>query len=166
MEPTARVSSCERSQERARRLIAHVRPTVPVHLRSVADGVQSMTHLLASGRSIVVKTMVTHTVTYFAAGVVAFSLFDYPALISRTALRNVMRPLDDPMVMAGPTLQPVRGVLFGVVFYFLRETFFARHNGWVLMWMVLVSCGILGTLGHRRGRSKDSSTPWCRVLRS
>jgi hypothetical protein len=110
-----------------------------------------MTHLLASGRSIVVKTMVTHTVTYFAAGVLAFSLFDYPALISRTALRNVMRPLDDPMVMAGPLLQPVRGVLFGVVFYFLRETFFARHNGWVLMWMVLVSCGILGTFGAPPG---------------
>lgn len=102
---------------------------------------------LPPARDIVVKTIVTHTVTYFVAGVAAFVLFDYPTLIAETTLGLSMRPLSDPMVMAGPLLQPVRGLLFGLVFYILREPFFGRKKGWLAMWMVLVSVGVLGTFG-------------------
>lgn len=100
-----------------------------------------------TARHIIAKTVVTHTVTYFVAGVAAFTLFDYPSLIATTELRASMRPLSDPMVIVGPALQPLRGLLFGCVFYMLREPFFAGKNGWLAMWAVLVSVGILGTFG-------------------
>jgi hypothetical protein len=90
-------------------------------------------------------------VTYFVTGVLAFYVLDWPSLISRTKLGLLMRPLSDPIVMAGPLFQPIRGVLFGVVFYLLRDPFFRRKNGWLIMWIVLVSVGILGTFGPPPG---------------
>jgi hypothetical protein len=104
-----------------------------------------------TAREVVVKTLVTHTVTYFVAGFTAFSLFDYPRLIAETQLGASMRPLNHPLVLTGPLLQPVRGVLFGFVFYMLRGPFFGSKQGWLTMWVVLVSVGILGTFGAPPG---------------
>lgn len=95
--------------------------------------------------------MVTHTVTYFVAGVTAYVLFDYPTLLAESALGRSMRPMDDPLVMAGPLLQPLRGLLFGFVFYLLRQPFFGEPRGWLTMWIVLVSLGIVGTFGAPPG---------------
>jgi hypothetical protein len=106
---------------------------------------------LPSARDIVLKTVVTHTVTYFATGVVAFLAFDYQRLFADAALSRSMRPLADPMVMAGPLLQPLRGLLFGFLFYLLREPFFGRENGWLTMWAVLVVVGVFGTFGAAPG---------------
>lgn len=104
-----------------------------------------------SAAQIILKTIVAHTVTYVIAGLLAFSLLDYPTLIWETTLGVVMRPLRDPMVGAGPLFQPVRGLLFGVVFYLLRQPFFGRPHGWLLMWAVLVSLGIVGPFGTAPG---------------
>ena len=62
-----------------------------------------------------------------------------------------MRPITDPMVMAGPLLQPIRGLLFGALLFMLRETFFATQWGWLRLWLVLVVFGIFGPPGPRRG---------------
>ena len=104
-----------------------------------------------SFRVVIVTTIVTHTVTYFAAGVTALLLFDYQSLMSEPSLALTMRPIDHPMVMAGPLLQPVRGFLLGLVFFVLRESFFGSARGWLRMWMVLVFVGILGTFGAPAG---------------
>ena len=55
------------------------------------------------------------------------------------------------MVMAGPALQPIRGLLFGCVFYMLREPFFGAKKGWLAMWVVLATIGIVGTFGAPPG---------------
>ncbi len=99
----------------------------------------------------VVKTAVTHSVTYFIMGLLASTLLDYRSLFAESALNLTMRQLNDPWVMAGPLLQPLRGVVFGLVFYLLREPFFARKNGWILMWITLVALGIFGTFGPTPG---------------
>lgn len=110
-----------------------------------------MNWYMPAAREIVVKAVVTHTVTYFFVGLVAFFLLDYPTLMTDTSLRLSMRPATDPMVMAGPLLQPIRGLLFGLVFYILREPFFGRKNGWLGTWVVLVTLGIIGTFGAPPG---------------
>ena len=102
-------------------------------------------------RGIVLKTLVTHTITYFFAGVAAYTLFDYQALMSHPPLNAWIRPLDHPMVMAGPLLQPIRGVLFGLVFYMLQEPFFGQRFGWLKMWGVLAGIGIFGTFAGPPG---------------
>ena len=62
-----------------------------------------------------------------------------------------MRPTDDLLVTAGPLFQPIRGVLFGLVFYLLRDVLFGKRNGWLIMWAVLVVVGIFSTFGPSPG---------------
>ncbi|KYF91901.1 hypothetical protein BE17_19690 [Sorangium cellulosum] len=100
---------------------------------------------------IVLKTVVTHSTTYVVMGLLASSILDYTRFFAETSLGLMMRPTSDPWVMAGPLLQPVRGLLFGVVFHVLREPFFGKRNGWLAMWLVLVVMGIVGTFGPAPG---------------
>jgi len=98
-----------------------------------------------------VKTSVTHTVTYFIMGLLASTMLDYARFYAESSLNLMMRQTNDPWVMAGPLFQPIRGILFGIVFYLLRDSFFGRKNGWLVMWIVLVVVGIFGTFGPTPG---------------
>ncbi len=101
--------------------------------------------------AVILKTIVTHSVTYFILGLIFLNVFDYGHLFLETQLRHFMRPVSDPLVMAGGLFQPIRGVLFGIVFYLLRDTLFGRKNGWLYMWIMLVCLGILSTFGPSPG---------------
>ena len=110
-----------------------------------------MSHKEPALIEIVLKTIVTHTVTYFIMGLLASTILDYPRFFAETSLNLFMRQTDDPWVMAGPLFQPIRGLLFGIVFYLLREPFFGKKHGWLLIWVVLVVVGILSTFGPAPG---------------
>lgn len=99
----------------------------------------------------VVKTIVTHTITYFIMGLLASTILDYTRFFAESSLNLMMRQTNDPWVMVGPLFQPIRGILFGIVFYLLREPFFGKKNGWLVMWIVLVVVGIIGTFGPTPG---------------
>lgn len=101
--------------------------------------------------AIVTKTTVVHTVTYFVAGALAYAFFDYRSLWDEPVFNVYMRRMDDPVLMAGPLFQPIRGVLFGVVFYLLRREYFGRAYGWLTIWAVLVVLGMLSTFGPAPG---------------
>lgn len=101
----------------------------------------------ATFTSIVIKTVVAHTVTYLIAGILAYSIFNYPRLFSKTELRFFMRQTSHPLVKLGVIFQPLRGVIFGIAFFILRDSFFTQSNGWLLMWIVLVCLSILSTFG-------------------
>jgi hypothetical protein len=101
--------------------------------------------------SVIAKTIVTHTVTYSIMGLLALAILDYTRFFAETSLNVMMRQTNDPWVMAGPLFQPIRGVLFGIVFYLLRETFFGKKNGWLVMWLVLMVVGVLNTFGPAPG---------------
>ena len=100
---------------------------------------------------VVIKTAIVHTVTYFVAGALAYMMFDYKALWDEPVFNVYMRRLDDPMLMAGPLFQPIRGILFGVVFYLLRREYFEREYGWFTMWVVMVVIGMFCTFGPSPG---------------
>lgn len=97
------------------------------------------------------KTIVVHTVTYFIIGLLASTLLSYGSWFAKSTLSDFMRQIDEPIIMAGPLLQPVRGLLFAVVFYLLRDTLFGRKRGWLIMWLILVLVGILATFGPSPG---------------
>lgn len=102
-------------------------------------------------RQIMYKTIAVHSVTYFAVGVTAFLLFDYERLYVESEFRFLMRPTDSRWVMAGPLFQPLRGILFGFVFFLLRDVFFTRKDGWLIMWFVLMVVGLLAAFGPTPG---------------
>ena len=97
------------------------------------------------------KAIVAHTLTYFLVGLVASVVFNYSADFARPELRGYMRQLGDPIIALGPALQPLRGILFALAFYPLREILFKRQNGWLIMWWLLVALGILSTFGPASG---------------
>src|SRR5512136_287827 len=97
--------------------------------------------------SIVIKTAVAHSVTYVIAGLLAYTVFNYPRLFAETELRYFMRQTSDPLLRLGPLFQPLRGIIFGIAFFILRKSFFIESDGWLLMWITLVCLSILSTFG-------------------
>ena len=97
------------------------------------------------------KTIVVHTVTYFIMGLLALTFLDYGSAFAEPVTREYMRQVDEPIVALGPALQFIRGILFAAAFYPLREILFGRKNGWMIMWLLLVSLGILATFAAAPG---------------
>jgi hypothetical protein len=83
-------------------------------------------------------------------GLVAFSVFHYSEDL---AGQTWMRQTNDPLVALGVALQPVRGVLFALAFYPLSEALFGRKNGWLVIWLLLVTLGIFSIYG-------EAPAPW------
>jgi hypothetical protein len=100
---------------------------------------------------VTLKSTVVHTVTYFLVGLLAFTVFDYTARFADPGLSSLMRQTDHPLVAAGPLFQPIRGFLFGIVFYLLRDRLFRREDGWLVTWIMLVVVGIFSTFGPTPG---------------
>jgi hypothetical protein len=100
---------------------------------------------------LILKTIAAHTLTYFLIGFLAFSIFNYEAQFAQAEVRTWMRQTDDPIVALGPALQPIRGIIFALAFYPLREILFKRKNGWLITWWLLIALGILSTFGPTPG---------------
>lgn len=101
--------------------------------------------------TLVVKTVVVHTVTYFVAGILAYTINGYQAAYIQPPLSYFMRPTTDAVVMAGPLFQPIRGIIFALAFYPLRTILFAPPRGWLVMWWLLLALGVLSTFGAALG---------------
>jgi hypothetical protein len=101
--------------------------------------------------SLTIKTIVVHTVTYFVAGLLAFTINGYAKMYAQPPLSYIMRPTTDPIVMAGALFQPIRGVLFALAFYPLRRIVFAPPRGWLSLWGLLLALGVLSTFGPAFG---------------
>jgi len=116
--------------------------------------------------SLAAKTAACHTITYFFMGILAYHFLHYAELIARPC--SGMRPIADPMVRAGLLLQPLRGVLFALVFYPFRERIFGRRHGWLLMGWMLIGLGILGTFAAPPGSMEGfiyTTTPVLQQMR-
>jgi uncharacterized membrane protein SpoIIM required for sporulation len=101
--------------------------------------------------SLTLKTVIVHTVTYFVAGFLAYTLGGYEKTFSEPPLSYFMRPVSDALVMAGPLFQPVRGVIFALAFYPLRHVLFLERGGWVILWWLLLALGVFSTFGPAPG---------------
>ncbi len=97
------------------------------------------------------KTVVVHTITYFVAGILAYTLGGYEKSFSEPPLSYFMRPTSDPLVMAGPLFQPIRGVIFASALYPLRNVLFGDRRGWLILWWLLLALGVLSTFGPSPG---------------
>lgn len=100
---------------------------------------------------LVFKSAAVHTLTYFVMGVFAFFAFDYATQFAAEPLNRFMRPTDDPIVATGIFYQPLRGALFGAVFWLLRDALFTRKLGWLVIWAMLVIVGIVNTFAAAVG---------------
>jgi len=100
---------------------------------------------------LIAKATVVHTVTYMLVGFFAFYFLNYTEGFAAPEMACWMRPTDDPWVMVGPLFQPIRGLIFGLAFFPIRETLFGRRYGWLIIWWLLIALGILSTFGPAPG---------------
>lgn len=109
-----------------------------------------MNHRKPGLLELTIKTSVAHFITYFLMGLLASMFLNYAERFARPEMVCWMRQLDDPLVMAGPFFQLIRGVIFALAFYPLREILF-KERGWLVMAWILVALGILSTFGPTPG---------------
>lgn len=97
------------------------------------------------------KLIAAHTVTYFVMGLFASTVFNYAEKFSDPVMKGYMRGLDDPMVMAGPALQPIRGLIFALALLPFAGVFLSNRRGWLYLWGLLAGVGIFSTFGPAPG---------------
>jgi hypothetical protein len=95
--------------------------------------------------SFTLRVIIAHTATYFIFGILMSNVFDYAEIFKREIIRDYMLPIDEHNVLIGPFLQPVRGLIFAVGLWPLRSLLLERKRGWLILWSLLVTIGILST---------------------
>ncbi len=91
------------------------------------------------------RVIVAHTLTYFIYGIVMSQVFDYSAIFAREIIRDYMLPIGQRNVFLHLLMQPVRGLIFAVALWPIRDLLLERKQGWFILWSLLVSIGILST---------------------
>lgn len=91
------------------------------------------------------RVIIAHTLTYFIYGIIMSNVFDYSAIFAREIIRDFMLPIGERNVFLHLALQPVRGLIFAIALWPIRELLIERKYGWLILWGLLVSIGILST---------------------
>lgn len=92
-------------------------------------------------------TMIFHTITYFIFGALMSNIFNYPALFEQPVVKDFMQPITSENILYGPFLQPLRGFLFAIAIYPMRNLLIERKNGWLILWGLFMIFGIISTPG-------------------
>ncbi|MGB5933759.1 MAG: hypothetical protein WBH57_11915 [Anaerolineae bacterium] len=79
---------------------------------------------------------VTHTVTYFIAGMIFAAVMNYRELFATTTY-SYMRPFDHPLVILGPLLQVFRGAFLALAFLPFRKVIMENKRGWIYLFVAL-----------------------------
>ncbi len=91
------------------------------------------------------QVIVAHTLTYFVAGLIASNVFHYGSVFEMPVIRDYMLPIAQHNVLVGPFLQPVRGLIFAIGLWPIRHLLIEHRRGWLVLWGLLVTIGILST---------------------
>ena len=89
-----------------------------------------------------------HTISYWIAGVIAISFFDYREWWSTEAFQAFYRDIDLPIIaLGGGVLQILRGFIVALVLLPLRKTFFEEKNGLLKLALIVAGFSIISTYG-------------------
>jgi hypothetical protein len=92
-----------------------------------------------------IKVIIAHMTTYFIFGIIMSNVFDYGEIFKREIIRDYMLPFDEHNVIYGPFLQPIRGLIFAIGLWPIRNLLIEKKRGWLILWGLLVTLGILST---------------------
>lgn len=102
--------------------------------------------LRVDGRlAFVLRAMLYHSLSYVFVGLLASKVLDYQDALSQPVISDFMKPPQGGAVGLGPWLQPLRGLLFGLVLLPFRELLAQRPRGWLTLWSLFLVLGIVGT---------------------
>lgn len=99
----------------------------------------------------IARATVVQFVTYFVFGIIFFNVFNYAYLYSLPEVSTYLRPTTDPLVMAGPFLQLIRGPIIALALYPVRKVFLEEKHGWLLLWGLMLGLMIFAPAGAAPG---------------
>lgn len=92
-----------------------------------------------------------HVIAYFIAGIFALFVMNYRELFATEALSLIMKPVSDPIVVLGPTLQIFRGIILALAILPLRRAFFEEKYGYAKLGVIMLVFSLLSTIGPTTG---------------
>lgn len=92
-----------------------------------------------------IRVMIIHTLTYFAAGMLASNILNYRAIFELPIIRDYMVEFGTGPIFLGPFVQPIRGLIIGLVLVPFRSFLAKEKYGWLHLWLIFVGIGILST---------------------
>jgi hypothetical protein len=87
-----------------------------------------------------------HTIAYFIAGLFALVVVNYKELFATEIISTFMRPVDEPIVALGPSLQIFRGIIIALVLLPLRKAFFEERYGLIKLGLIIIGFSLLSTI--------------------
>ena len=108
-----------------------------------------MTKLFSSEKlSFFTKVTATHTFTYFFCGLIFTQLLNYDdAYLELLGFK----PMDEISGLAIILGQIVRGILLGIVVWWIKDSIIGKKLPWLRLWAILVILGIVSTYGPAPG---------------
>ena len=89
-----------------------------------------------------------HTISYFVAGVIAITFFDYHDWWATEAFTAFYRDLSMPIIaLGGGFLQIFRGIIVALILLPLRKTFFEEKYGLLKLALIIFGFSIVSTYG-------------------
>ena len=93
------------------------------------------------------KVTVAHVITYMLCGMIFMSLLDYEEYIELIGFKS-MDEINGLMVIIG---QLVRGVLFGIAIWWMKDSIIGKKLAWLKLWAILVILGIISVYAPAPG---------------
>lgn len=93
------------------------------------------------------KVIAAHVATYFLCGLIAFYLFNYGDFVELIGFRP-MEEITTTIIALG---QIVRGILFGFVIWWIKDSIIGKRLGWLKLWGILIILGIFNSYGPNMG---------------
>ena len=96
------------------------------------------------------KVTLAHVITYIAAGLISFNLIYFNYIDQLTEILG-FKPMDQ---ISFPTMifgQIIRGILLGIVIWWIKDSIFKTKLAWLKLWAILVILGIFNTYGPTPG---------------
>ena len=130
------------------------------------------------------RVILVHFLTYSLVGALFFALglnvivyYESNPDLALQGYQEIFRSTESVLVAAGPLLNIIRGLLFGLVLYPFREVFITRKWGWLYLWALFLVFALFSTIGPGPGSiegliytnvplSHHLFTPWEGVLQT
>ena len=93
------------------------------------------------------KVTIAHLVTYMICGMIFMTLFNYREHVEAIGMKSVDE-LNGLVVILG---QIVRGVLFGIVIWWIKDSIIGKKLAWLKLWAILVIIGIFSVYAPAPG---------------
>ena len=88
---------------------------------------------------------------FFALGLNVIVFYENNPDPTMQGYQELFRATDSVLVTAGPLINLLRGLLFGLVLYPFRETILTKKWGWAYLWALMMVLALFSTIGPGPG---------------